>query len=225
MDVHHLNCGAMQPYGGALWDGKTRGPGPANLTCHCLLLETSVGLVLVDTGTVGRDAVASAQRISPFFRITDRVRLVPAEAAFNQIARLGHDPAEVKHVVMTHLDFDHVAGLPDFPGAKVHLSDAEAWAARRPTTPKERARYKPVAAANQSAWHSYDTFPADFFGLPATYLEGIPGVMLVWLPGHTKGHCGVAIDLGRGQYLLHAADAIFNGRELDELPFTPPAAR
>ena len=225
MEVHHLNCGAMQPYGGALWDGKTRGPGPANLTCHCLLLETSVGLVLVDTGTVGRDALATERRLSPLFRVADRVRLIPGEAAFHQIARLGHDPAGVRHIVMTHLDFDHVAGLPDFPGAKVHLAAEEVRAARVPTTPKARARYKPVAAANQSAWQTYETFPAEFFGIPATYLEGVPGLMLVALPGHTKGHCGVAIDLGRGDWLLHAADAIFNAQELRERPSTPTAAR
>jgi glyoxylase-like metal-dependent hydrolase (beta-lactamase superfamily II) len=225
MDLHHLNCGAMQPYGGALFDGRTRGIGPANLTCHCLLLETSVGLVLVDTGTVGRDAVATADRLSPFFRIADRVRLVPAEAAFNQIQRLGLAPADVAHIVMTHLDFDHVAGLPDFPGAKVHVSATEAAAARHPTTPKERARYRPAAGLNQAGWKLYDAFVAEFFGLQATYLEGIPGLMLVSLPGHTKGHCGVAIDLGRGQWLLHAGDAILNGRELDASPFTPAAAR
>src|SRR3954449_8307061 len=101
MKMPHLNCGAMQPYGGALFDGDTRGIGPANLTCHCLLLETSVGLVLVDTGTVSRNAVDAARRLSPFFRITDRVRPIPAEAAFNQSQRLGHDPADIKHVVMT----------------------------------------------------------------------------------------------------------------------------
>ena len=225
MKIHHLNCGAMQPYGGALFDGSTRGLGPANLTCHCLLLETSVGLVLVDTGTVSRNVADAARRLSPFFRITDRVRLIPAEAAFNQIQRLGHEPSEVKHVVMTHLDFDHATGLVDFPGARVHLSAKEAAAAHNPATPKERARYRPAQSANQSGWHLYETFPAEFFGLPATYLDGIPGMMLVSLPGHTKGHCGVATDLGRDGWLLHAGDAIFMQSELARPPFTPPAAR
>jgi glyoxylase-like metal-dependent hydrolase (beta-lactamase superfamily II) len=225
MKIHHLNCGAMQPYGGGLFDGSTRGLGPANLTCHCLLLETSIGLVLVDTGTVSRNATDAARRISPFFRITDRVRLIPAEAAFNQIQRLGHDPANVKHVVMTHLDFDHATGLVDFPTATIHLAAKEAAAARSPATAKERARYRPARAANRSGWRVYESFPADFFGLKATYLDGIPGLMLVWLPGHTKSHCGVAIDLGRDGWLLHAGDAIFNRRELEPVPHTPTAAR
>ena len=223
--VHHFNAGAMQPYGGALFDGATPGFGPANLTCHCLLLETSAGLVLVDTGTVSRDAVAAGERLDPFFRITDRVRLIPGEAAFNRIAALGHNPGDVKHIVMTHLDFDHAAGLVDFPGATVHLSAAEAAAARKPTSWKERARYRPAQWGNQGNWHLYDSFAADLFGLRAAYIEGVPGVMLVALPGHTKGHCGVAVNLDP-EWLLHAGDAIFNHRELDPAaPSTPTGAR
>src|SRR3954449_5591160 len=82
MKMPHLNCGAMQPYGGALFDGDTRGLGPANLTCHCLLLETSIGLVLVDTGTVSRHAVDAARRLSPLRRAAPgRVAPRPPRAA------------------------------------------------------------------------------------------------------------------------------------------------
>jgi glyoxylase-like metal-dependent hydrolase (beta-lactamase superfamily II) len=226
MDVHHFSVGAMRPYGGALFDGRTPGLAPADLVCHCLLLETSVGLILVDTGLVAEDTARSAERISPFFRITDRVSLPAEQAAVNHIRRLGRNPGDVRHVILTHLDFDHVGGLPDFPGAAVHLSRREAEAARRAHMPKERARYRTANAIDQSNWRLYDPFPAEFFGLPASYLDGIPGLMLVWLPGHTKGHCGVAMDLGRGQWLLHAGDAIFNGRELDpDRPSMPTGAR
>lgn len=226
MEVHHLGIGAMRPYGGALFDGRTPGFGPADLVCHCLLLETSVGLVLVDTGLVAEDAGRSAERVSPLFRMTNRPSFPPDEAAVSHIRRLGHDPADVKHIVMTHMDFDHVGGLPDFPAATVHLSRAEADAARGPNTPKERARYQTVNAMDQSNWQLYGPLVAEFFGLPATYLDGIPGLMLVWLPGHTHGHCGVAMDLGRGQWLLHAGDAILNGHELDpDRPSMPTAAR
>lgn len=225
MNVHHFGIGSMRPYGGALFDGRTPGLAPANLVCHCLLLETSVGLILIDTGLMAEDAQRSAARISPFFRITDRVSLPADQAASSQIRRLGHRPEQVRHIIMTHLDFDHVGGLPDFPDAIVHLSRAEAEAARRPSTAKERARYRTVSQMNQSNWHAYDTFPADFFGVKATYLEGIPGLMLVWLPGHTKGHCGVAINID-AEWLLHAGDAVLNGGELDpEAPSTPTAAR
>lgn len=225
MRVHHLNCGAMQPYGGALFDGQSPVVGPADLACHCLLLETEAGLVLVDTGTVSLDPEADRARHSPAFLAIDRLRLNPAESAAAQVRRLGHAPEDVAHLVMTHLDFDHAAGMTDFPQARVHLSHAEADAARHPRGPINRNRYRPAQWGDQHRWHTYDVFRTDWFGLPASGIDGVPDVLLVFLPGHTPGHCGVAVPTGTG-WLLHAADAVFNMRELDPVqPSTPTAAR
>lgn len=49
MRIHHLNCGTDCPFGGALFDGRSKGL-TGHLVCHCLLIETNEGLVLVDTG-------------------------------------------------------------------------------------------------------------------------------------------------------------------------------
>src|SRR5438477_8861370 len=65
MRIHHLSCGTMCPFGGRLWDGRTQVLGPAEIVCHCLLIETEVGLVLVDTGFGTRD-VAQPRRLTPF---------------------------------------------------------------------------------------------------------------------------------------------------------------
>jgi hypothetical protein len=52
MKIHHLNCGCMCPFGGAFYDGFSKGL-HAHLVCHCLLIETDRdGLILVDTGSV-----------------------------------------------------------------------------------------------------------------------------------------------------------------------------
>lgn len=233
MRVHHLNCGAMQPYGGALWDGQARLAGPAVLACHCLLLEgEDGGLALVDTGVVSTDPDADRARHSPFFLAVDRLDLDPMQSAAARIRELGRDPGEVRHIVMTHLDFDHAAGLPDFPDAAVHVSAVEARHAERPRGPIARARYRPAHWATVRRWRTYASFPDSWFGLPAARLDGVPGeALLVALPGHTKGHCGVAIRTGEGlgtPWLLHAGDAIFNHRELGasgRKPGVPTLAR
>lgn len=66
-----------------------------------------------------------------------------------------------------------------------------------------------------------------WFGLPAA--EVAPellgaDVLLVELPGHARGHCGVAVRQGAG-WLLHAGDAVFFHSELEEMPHMPTAAR
>lgn len=222
MQIHHLNCGAMQPYGGALMDGATRIPAPATMACHCLLLESEDGLVLVDTGTVSVDPEFDRKHLDPTFLAMNRIRLAADEAAANQVRALGHDPAEVKHIVMTHLDFDHAAGLRDFPRATVHLSSAEAHAARHPAGAIGQRRYTPAQWGDIGRWRRYADFDTDWFGIPAA--EVLPGVSLVWLPGHSEGHCGVAVRDGDG-WLLHAADAVFNHSELAARPSMPTGAR
>ena len=56
-------------------------------------------------------------------------------------------------------------------------------------------------------------------------LRGLTEILLVSLPGHTAGHCGVAIRLGEG-WLLHAGDAYFHRHEMDRpTRECPPATR
>lgn len=209
----------MQPYGGALWDGQTLGLGPSVLACHCLLLDYGEGgLVLVDTGVVSTDPAADRTRHNPFFRAVDRLDLDPTQSARNRILGLGLDPERVGHVVLTHLDFDHAAGLPDFPGATVHLSAVEAKHAQNPIGPIARARYQSGQWAGVRHWRTHAGFPDSWFGLPAARLDGVPGeILLVSLPGHTRGHCGVAVRTDTA-WLLHAGDAIFHHRELHRGP-------
>ena len=45
LTVHHLNCGSTCPRGSAL-----SGAFSQTVTNHCLLVETTEGLVLIDTG-------------------------------------------------------------------------------------------------------------------------------------------------------------------------------
>lgn len=227
MQVHHLNCGAMRPLGGMLFDGVSPGLGPATLACHCLLLEGPDGLVLVDTGVVGQDARQSRAAHHPAFLRVDNLRLDPRESAAERIRALGFRAEDVRHIVMTHLDFDHAAGLADFPGAAVHLSEAEAAAATRPAGMKAAARYRPnqwggSGRGGIGRWHLHLSGQT-WFGLPAAPVLGAD-VLLVELPGHTRGHCGVAVRQGAG-WLLHAGDAVFFGSELDDRPSMPSGAR
>ena len=152
----------------------------------------------------------------------DRLRLDPAESAANQVRALGHRAEDVAHIVMTHLDFDHAAGLVDFPNAAVHLSKTEAVAATEPEGAKAAARYRQEQWGSVGRWHMYNA-SRTWFGLPAAEVLGAE-ILLVDLPGHTRGHRGVAIRTG-GRWLLHAGDAVFFNSELDARPTLPTAAR
>jgi glyoxylase-like metal-dependent hydrolase (beta-lactamase superfamily II) len=196
---------------------------PARLVCHCLALETDDGLVLVDTG-LGLEDIAHPSRLSPAMRIALRPRLRVEETAAMQLERLGFRREDVRHVVLTHLDFDHAGGLADFPTARVHVLADELLAARDRATHAGPQRYRPAQWAHQPRWVTYEVDDDSWFGLPCVRgLEGVRAeVLLVPLFGHTPGHCGVAVRTDRG-WLLHAGDAYYHHAELDpDSPHCPP---
>jgi glyoxylase-like metal-dependent hydrolase (beta-lactamase superfamily II) len=222
MRVHHLSCGTMCPVGGRLFDGYSRGP-LAKLVCHCLLIETEQGLVLVDTGLGTRDVERPTPRLSPLFLAINNIRLRAQDTAIAQILELGFDPEDVRHVVLTHLDFDHAGGLEDFPNATVHVTADEFVAAEARRSVLDQNRYRPRQWDAVAGWKLYEPAGEPWRGFDTVReLDGLPPeILLVSLIGHTRGHAGVAIDTGAG-WLLHAGDAYFHHAEMGRRRRCPP---
>jgi glyoxylase-like metal-dependent hydrolase (beta-lactamase superfamily II) len=223
MRIHHLNCGTMRPLGGRLVDGRGGLFQRATTICHCLLLETDTGLALIETGVGSPTVDRPAEWLgSAFVRLANPVS-DPALSAVTQIRALGLDPADVRDIVVTHLDLDHAGGLVDFPQARVHVHERELQALQNPVDDGERRRYRQIQFAHGPQWRSYRAEGDPWFGFAAVReLDGLPGVMLIPLAGHTRGHAGIAVDTGDG-WLLNAGDAIYAETQLDpDRPSLPP---
>lgn len=214
MRVHHLDCISECPWGGRIMDGS---PGPARLTCHCVLLETERGLVLLDTGFGLNDVRSPEKRLSPFFLKMNRPQFVESATAVRQIERLGFRAEDVRHIVLTHLDFDHAGGLDDFPEATVHLLAHERDVAFAQRTRMDRMRFRPQQWSSAGRWLTYPVRTGEpWFGFRAVReLEGVgPDVLLIPLIGHTLGHCGIAYYDDQRWNLL-AGDAYFYYGEME----------
>lgn len=215
MHIHHLNCGCMCPIGGALFDGFSRGL-TARLVCHCLLIETNQGLVLIDTGFGLRDVQSPYSRLSPFFIHFNDIQFDRKYTAIDQLERLGFSARDVCHIVLTHLDFDHAGGLEDFPEATVHVMQSEIDAAQERRGFIASQRYRPDQWDEVKRWKFYSAGGEPWFGFEAVRdLEGLPPeILLIPLAGHTRGHAGIAIKTSEG-WLLNAGDAYFYRHEMD----------
>ncbi len=229
MRVHHLNCISTCPLAGKWMDARTphvftRG----ELACHCLLVETRAHLVLIDTGFGLRDVADPHGRLSHFFLSLLSPDFREEMTAIRQIERLGLDPRDVRHIVLTHLDFDHAGGLDDFPWARVHLLARERKHAFERKTWLDRQRFRPQQWSTRDNWKVYDmSNGADWFGFEHVQaMDGVPPeILLVPLLGHTHGHAGVAVQSPRGWMLL-AGDAYFFHGEMDLLhPHCTPGLR
>jgi len=226
MHIHHLNCGCMCPVGGALFDGFSRGL-TARLVCHCLLVETNQGLVLIDTGFGLRDVQSPYSRLSPFFIHFNGIQFDRKYTAIDQLERLGFSARDVRHIVLTHLDFDHAGGLEDFPEATVHVMQSEIEAAQERRGFIASQRYRPDLWDEVKRWKYYSAGGEPWFGFEAVRdLEGLPPeILLIPLAGHTRGHAGIAIQTPEG-WLLNAGDAYFYRHEMDsDQPSCTPAMR
>lgn len=205
MKVHHLNCGTMNTPG-------------ARMVCHVLLLELDNALVLVDTGFGVQDC-RDPGRVG-LFRHAIRPVFQTSETAVHQISELGFRPSDVRHIVLTHFDFDHIGGLADFPDADVHVTAAEARGAVHAPSLRERLRYRSVQWAHGPKLVEHDAAGESWRGFArAKPLDAIgEGVVLVPMPGHTRGHAAVAVQTGDQageRWVLHCGDAFYHSGTLD----------
>lgn len=222
--IHHLNCGTMCPVGRRLLNGDGGLLASARLVCHVLLIEGPDGLVLVDTGLGTGDVRDPGQLGRPFTTVV-RPRLTEAETAAAQVRALGFDPADVRQVVLTHLDLDHAGGLPDFPAAEVHVFAPELEAAMNPRL-SERQRYVATHWAHGPRWVTHNVEGDEWLGFESVRVMPVGGseILLIPLTGHTRGHTGVAIRRAE-RWLLHCGDAYFHRGEVLSPPHCPAGLR
>ena len=199
-----MDCAPMRPWW-PRWDvGGT-----------CLAVDTDQGLVLVDTG-VGLHDHEHPGWVVRLFCLDFGLGRDPQTTAVHQLAHRGIAAGDVRHIVLTHLHFDHAGGLPDFPHAQVHVHHREVEAFLRPRSWIELA-YDRMDAAHGPEWRVYDRIDADWFGLDAIRLPFHACMYLVPLFGHTRGHCGVAIQNGDG-WIFQCGDALPLNVEFDVTP-------
>jgi glyoxylase-like metal-dependent hydrolase (beta-lactamase superfamily II) len=106
MKVHHLSCTCIQ---GLSIHHRS-------LACHVLLIETRAnGLVLVDTGLGSADYADLPSRLGrEFVNVYARPKRDPSLAAIEQVKAMGLRPEDVRHIVLTHMDLDHVGASRTF---------------------------------------------------------------------------------------------------------------
>ena len=194
-----------------------------NLVCHCLLIESNSGLVLVDTGLGLKDIRNQERFTSNFiFNRIARPKLDVEETAYMQIIKKGFNPKDVRHIIATHFDSDHIGGIADFPHAVIHVLKDEWDAATHPKNSREKYRYSPLRWETNHLIETYTTQGDSWSGFgKAQNLKGITDpIYMVSLPGHTRGHSGVVIE--DDSKIFFAADSFMLEAQLLDKAYAKP---
>ena len=212
-NIHHLHCGSFCPVCAPLFGQKGL---KAHLVCHCLLVETDQGLVLIDTGLGTQDYLHPRQRLGSLFSRVGAIVPDQKLSAIQQIQKLSFHPNDVKHIFVTHLDFDHAGGISDFPHATVHVLASE-FNATQSLSAKGRLRYRTA----QFKQHRHWSFAEHLDGENWFNLKKVQGlrlfqdeILMIPLLGHTLGHSGIAIKK-QDDWILFCGDAYFSHLELN----------
>jgi glyoxylase-like metal-dependent hydrolase (beta-lactamase superfamily II) len=142
-----------------------------NIVANPYLLIDPEGLTLIDAGLPG-----SHRKILRY------------------LAGLGYAANDLKRILITHADFDHVGGLASIKaatGARIYASPVEAWAmaeghASRPLKPRRRITkllFDLMAGLFKPAPIQADELISDGQAFPV-----LGGLRVVETPGHTPGH-------------------------------------
>lgn len=189
----------------------------ANLVCHCLLVETQHGLVLIDTGLGLQDYQNPQARLGKIVSRIGGIEYNQDLSAIAQIQKLGFKPEDVRHIIVSHLDFDHAGGISDFPYATVHVLASEYNATQNLKSLKAKIRYRTQQFQQHRYWNFIEPNATDtWFNL--TQAHGLnlfqDEILMIPLLGHTAGHSGITIKQSDG-WLLFCGDAYYSHQQLD----------
>lgn len=159
------------------------------------LLDTARGWVLLDTGIDPAYARDVHLRDEHFLsRGWPAPVIAEAHELETQLAAIGIGVADIGHVILSHLHFDHCARLSRFAHARISI---------------QRLEYDWASASGAGGGY----LPRDYsapgldWDLRDGDWEAMPGVELLDTPGHTPGHQSALITLASGQRLLLPFDA------------------
>jgi N-acyl homoserine lactone hydrolase len=123
------------------------------------------------------------------------VRQLPEEDTLVALKRAGIDPADVSHVIVTHLHADHYDYFPAFPNAKLVVNRREYEEARgHADDPENRGHLNPDVFAAVRARPEALILSED--------QEVLPGIRTIPLGCHTNGSQGVLVRTHMGPALL-----------------------
>jgi glyoxylase-like metal-dependent hydrolase (beta-lactamase superfamily II) len=167
-----------------------------------VLVKHPKGDLLIDTG-FGRDVDAHFAMLPAFFRAATKFdRSLPAA---DQLDKAGYDRKSLRAIIVTHAHWDHVSGIPDFPGTPVWVTADERRYIREGGTIMSVAR-----SFTAARYEEYGFEGGRYLGFPKSHdVYGDGAIVIVPVPGHTPGSVIVFLATPHGKRYAMVGDLVW----------------
>ena len=196
LSLTRLDCGSVRVTRLNAFSDTQAYPGQSrDLTVGCYLIRHGDQLMLWDVGLPG--ALKGAA-----FKADGDMSATVRKSVVEQLAELGIKPEDIDVVGISHLHFDHIGQLADFPAAKLHIGKGD-WDLVSQSEPPSYINPKPFAR-----WISGGGAVEPVSGDKDVFGDG--RVVMLDMPGHTPGHHALLLRLASvGPVLLSGDQAHF----------------
>ena len=203
VDIAFLRCGSVViPEFVAVRGAFSLAP---RLISHsAVLIRHPKATFLYDTG-LSSDIYLYLQNQSLFFKNVFG-KFTFEQAIANHLQNLSMKPRDLDFVLLSHLHWDHVSGIPDLPGVTLRISRVEYDAAQRGLLDNNNGLVRTLMSDNPI--DLFDCNGPEYDGFHSSHdLFGDGSIILIPLPGHTAGNTGMLIRRANGSPLFLLGDA------------------
>ncbi len=177
---------------------------PRLISHSAVLIRHPKATFLYDTG-ISSDIYLYLQQQSLLFKNV-LGKFTFEQSIASHLQNLSMKPRDLDFVLLSHLHWDHVSGIPDLPGVPLRVNRVEYDAAQYGLLDIHKGLVRSLLCDNpielfDCEGPAYESFTSshDLFG------DG--SLLLVPLPGHTAGNTGLLIRRANGSPLFLLGDA------------------
>lgn len=182
---------------------------PVNFPALVGLILHRDGPILFDTGYHQRFFAATESFPERFYRWATPVQYDDSESLSTQLKRFGLETSDIRAVFVSHFHGDHVAGLADFPQAKIFCARAglERLTAGGRFTRVRQGLLSTLVPRELDATCFEDLPHSSLPGHLAPFSDGIDlmgdgSLIAIELPGHCPGHWGLWVNGSPGAFFV-----------------------
>ena len=199
MTIHALETGIVRrraafAYSGGSWFERRDSAVMAVLVGH------PRGDLLIDTG-FGRQINQQFKSNPLVLRMTTRYERFTAAA--DQLDAVGYSRKSLRAILLTHAHWDHVSGIPDFPGTPV-------WITAEEHRYIAKGDFTMSIALTGARYEEYGFDKKPYFGFPQSLdVYGDGAIVIVPAPGHTPGSVIIFVTLPSRKRYAFVGDLVW----------------